>query len=177
MKLTEKPEGNFEGMTRRLFIKALGGLAGLSVLGSVGCSHKKKKPVTVLPKPKPIITIKYKDKNLNGRFDPWIDDRIGEDAFYREGENLVIYIVPENVKTGDVLDYSITGPVGTVIFKNSLTLASDDGYVKIDGLGTNTTEYFVAQGGYGTYTIHASLNGKILVPGGKEFKISPRPRG
>jgi hypothetical protein len=176
MKMIEGPKEKFHGITRRTFVKGVGGLAGLTVFGVLGCSHKKKKPVVVVPKVKPIITIKYKDKNLNGKYDPWIDDRIGEDWFFREGDHMVIYIVPENAITGDVIDYSITGPNKKEFLKESRPFSSETGYVKIDGYGTNMTEYFVEQGGYGTFTIQAFHNGNPLMAGGKEFKISAKPR-
>ena len=89
---------------------------------------------------------------------------------------MVIYIVPENAITGDVIDYSITGPNNKEFLKESRPFSSETGYVKIDGYGTNMTEYFVANGGYGTFTIKAFHNGNPVMAGGKEFKISPKPR-
>lgn len=176
MKMIEMPEKKSNEITRRSFVKGVGGLAGLTVLGMLGCAHKKKKPVVIVPKTKPIVIIKYKDKNLNGKFDPWIDDRIGEDWFFREGDHMVIYISPENAITGDVIDYTITGPNMNEFIKESRAFSSEVGYVKIDGYGTNMSEYFVAQGGYGTFTLHALHNGYPLIEGGKEFKISRKPR-
>lgn len=171
----KRPEETVPGISRRVFIKGVGGFAGLGILGILGCSHHKKKPVVILPKPKPIVTIKYKDKNLNGKFDPWTDDRIGEDWFFREGENLVIYIVPENAQTGDEIEYSITGPNRKVILSKRVSLTSEQEYIKIDGYGTNVTEYFVKEGGYGTFTLLVTVNGVALEA--NEFKISAKPRG
>ena len=176
MKIIKQREGRREGLTRREVIQGLGGFAGLSFFGILGCSHKKKKPVEIIPRTQPIVFIKYKDKNLNGRFDPWMDDRFGEDWFFHEGSNMVIYIVPENVSTGDELSYRITGPNKKLILEKTVTFERDKRFETIDGYGTNMTEYFVSQGGYGTFTIEAYLNGEALIQEGKEFKISPRPK-
>jgi len=165
-----------QGITRREVIQGIGGIAGLSFFGMLGCSHKKKKPVVVIPKTQPVVLIKYKDKNLNGKFDPWIDDRTGEDWFFYEGSSMVIYLVPEKVTTGDELKYIITGPNEKVVIEKTVIFSSDQRYEAIDGYGINMTEYFVSQGGYGTFTIKAYLNGKAFIKGGKEFKISPRPK-
>ncbi|MDT8274276.1 MAG: hypothetical protein RRA35_13880 [Desulfomonilia bacterium] len=165
------------GMTRRTFVKGVGGLAVLGVLGLWGCAHRKKKPKPqVIPTTDQIITIKYRDRNLNGRFDPWIDERIGEDWFFYEGESMVIYIVPENSRQGDDLLYVITGPNGKEVLRNRTTLSSDDGYAKIHGFRTSMTEYFTTHGGYGTFRVDAWLNGRVLMAEGKEFKIAERPR-
>ena len=172
----KRPEETVPGISRRVFIKGVGGFAGLGILGMLGCSHHKKKPVVILPKPKPIVTIKYSDKNLNGKFDPWMDDRLGEDWFFREGDNLVIYIVPENAQIGDEIEYSITGPNNKVVINKKVALTGEQDYLKIDGYGSNMTEYFVKEGGYGTFTLVVSVNGEALTPEATEFKISPKPR-
>ncbi|MGC9325579.1 MAG: hypothetical protein ACP5G0_12625 [Desulfomonilia bacterium] len=177
MKLMDEIDQKPTGLTRRAFVTGVGGFAALGVFGLWGCAHKKKKPKPqVIPKTDQIVTIKYKDKNLNGKFDPWVDDRIGEDWFFYEGDDMVIYILPRNAQKGDTLFYSITGPNGKEVLRNEFQLSSDEGYAQIHGFGTNMTEYFVEKGGYGTYTIEAKLNGKVLMKQGKEFKISARPK-
>ncbi|MBN2298341.1 MAG: hypothetical protein JXM72_07085 [Deltaproteobacteria bacterium] len=144
---------------------------------------KKEVPEVVLKK-EPIMVYSFDDSNNNSKFEPWYHEKILEEKwFFRENDNVIIYIPHERARKGDEVSYLITSPNGLKII-NKYTLTSDGGCLKIQagcemtGEGkdekrvcTKVGKYLSAKGGYGTFEIKAFVNNEEI--GVKEIKIGP----
>ncbi|HHO75742.1 MAG TPA: hypothetical protein ENN05_04865 [Deltaproteobacteria bacterium] len=165
--------------------------AGFAVLVIVilcsGCPLKKqvkKEPSEVVVKTDPILVYSFKDNNKNSKFEPWYYESIIEEKwFFRENEDIIIYIPHDKSKKGDEVSYLIIAPNGTKII-NKHVLMSDGGCLKIQAgceikgegkeekvICTKVGKYLSATGGYGTFEIQAFVNDRMI--GSKKIKIGP----
>lgn len=172
------------------FMLRVGVLAGVLLLACIllsGCplkKHLKKENPEPVIKKDPIMVYSYKDINKNNKFEPWYNETLIEEKwFFRDDDDIIIYIPHEDAKKGDEINYCILSPNGTKII-NRHTLTSNGGCLKIQG-GCKTIEgnpdgrtictklgrYLSATGAYGTFEIIAYLNDTEL--GKKQIKIWP----
>lgn len=165
-------------------------VAGILVSGCPLKERLKKHKSTPKPDPvvkiEPVMTFTFDDKNNNNKFEPWYNEKLIEEKwFFRDNEDIIIFIPHEDARKGDEVYYCIEAPNGTKI-TNRFTLMSDGGCLKIQGgctkydnpqekiTCTKLGKYLVATGDYGTFEITAYLNEKEL--GKKAIKIWPKDK-
>jgi len=175
---------NFFGRTQVLWNVIF--LLSVIILCS-GCplkKHVKKDEPEVVLKHEPILVYSFEDSNKNSKFEPWYHEKIlGERWFFRENDDVIIYIPHDDARKGDEVSYLITSPNGVKII-NKYTLTSDGGCLKIQAgcevigegqdmksICTKVGKYLSSTGGYGTFEIKAFVNDEEI--GKKEIKIGP----
>ena len=160
--------------------------AGILVSGCPLKKHLKKHKSEPVVKIEPIMTFSFNDMNKNNKFEPWYSEKLVEEKwFFRDHEDIIIFIPHEDARKGDVVHYCIEAPDGTKI-TNRFSLMSDGGCLKIQGgctkddnaegkiICTKLGKYLAATGDYGTFEITAYLNERQL--GKKAIKIWPKDR-
>ena len=164
-------------------------VAGILLSGCPLKKHLKKHKSSPKPEPvvkiEPIMTFTFDDKNNNNKFEPWFNEKLLEEKwFFRDNEDIIIFIPHENAGKGDEVNYCIKAPNGTKI-TNRFTLMNNGGCLKIQGgctrndsedklICTKLGRYLIATGDYGTFEITAYLNELEL--GKKAIKIWPKDK-